>query len=329
MVEMAASDVPRSWRILLYVSALCGGSNVYRCEWLPRWCRCLSVVYQVIILITYIVISVALAVYHSSPSLSKAFEIDNIFSIYIIPILSNIVILRQTLHGSGVFELFQRWRSLQIGNSYAVNNKIRHGAVIIIVGLITISLGFIFIGVSTFRMVEPSPALDGHNTQDVILWVHVIIRIFAWVFCYSYLLLCFVVVIDIIFIVRILREQLEDVFLGLIVDAVALKNCVNRLNGIWTLVGAANNAFGVLLGMYLVWIVPNIVNFGFQLLERKEILHLPTLASGVGILILILVPSAILAAQVTHLFPPATSRDNNVMGHVTLAAITGITVLIS
>ena len=315
MVEMAASDVPRSWRSLLYVGALCGGSNVYRCEWLPRWLRCLSAIYQVIILITYIiVISVAPAVYHSSPSLSKAFEMDDIFSIYLIPILSNIVILRQTFQSSGVFALCQRWRSLQIGNSYAVNNKIRHGAVIIIVGLITISLGFIFISISTFRMVEPSPALDGHNTQDVILWVHVIIRIFAWAFCYSYLLLCFVVVIDIIFIVRILRERLEDVFLGLIVDAVALKSCVNRLNGIWTLVGAANNAFGVLLGMYLVWIVPNIVNLGFQVLEGKEILYLPPLASGVGILILILVPSAILAAQVIHLFLPATSRDNTVMG---------------
>ena len=311
MVEMIASDVPGSWRFLLYVSALCGCSNIYRCYWLPRWLRCFSVVYQLIILTIYtIIVVVALAAHRSSHSLSTAFENNAILSIYLIIIMLNILILWQTFRGSGVPALFKTWGAFQVGNSYTVKNKIWRSAVIVIVGLITISSGLIFIGISTFHTVEERanvvatlfPGLGGQNMRDVILWMHIIIRILTLVFCYSYLSLCCVVVIDITFLIRTLREKLDDVFFGIIVDDVALKRCVDCVNGIWELVGAANGAFGASLGMCLLWTLPNIINVGFQLVERKEfLLYLPSFATGVGVLILILVPSAILAAQVKHL----------------------------
>ena len=328
MVEMIASDVPGSWRFLLYVRSLCGGANIYRCYWLPRWLRCLSVVYQVIILITYIiVITVAPAVYRPSPSLLNAFGNDICF-IYSIPMLSNVVILRQTFHGSGEFALLSMWRWLQIGNLYAVKNKIRRGAVLIIVGSISVSLGIIFIGFSTFRTMELFPALDGHNTQNVIFWVHVIFRIFALVFYYSYIIFCFVVVTDVTFFTCMLRQQLDDVFSCIIVDAVALKKCVNCVNGIWAFVGAANGAFGVPLGMYLIGVLPIIITCGFRLVVELKVFYVLALANYVGILILILVPSAILAAQVKYLHQFVSSRDNNVMRHASLVSITEITILI-
>ena len=314
MIEMIAPDVPGSWRFMLYMGALCGGSNVYQCHWLPRWLRCLSVVYQMMILtIDIIVIGVALAGQGSSHSLFKELNKNAVFSIYFITILCNIVILWQTFRGSGVFDLLQKWKLFQIGNLYAVKNRIWRSAVILIVGLITISLALTFIVFLTIFTVDGKaynaqklfPALDGHNIEDVIFLVHIIILMFALLFCYSYLLLCFVVIIDITFLIRTLREQLNDVFWGLIVDVVALKRCVNRVNGAWELVDAANGAFGASLGMYLVLIIPNVINFGFQFVERQGILYLPPLASGVGVLILIFVPSAILVAQVRHQHRPS------------------------
>ena len=315
MVEMIACDVPGSWRFMLYVSALCGGSNVYRCYWLPRWIRCLSVIYQVMILtMDIIIIGVALAGQGSSLSLFKELNKNAMYSIYFITILCNIVILWQTFRGSGVFALLQRWKSFQTGNSYAIKNRIWRSAVILIVELITISLALTFIVLLTIFTADGKiynapklfPALDGYEIQDVIFWVHIIILMFALLFCYSYILLCFVVVIDITFLIRTLRQQLDDVFWGLIVDVVALMRCVNRVNGAWELVDVANGAFGASLGMYLVWIIPNIINLGLQFVERQDfLLYLPALASCVGALILILVPSTILVAQVRHRYRPS------------------------
>ena len=83
-----------------------------------------------------------------------------------------------------------------------------------------ISLGFILIGLTIFHAIEKTsyvvtklfPALESHDTQDVIFGVCTIIPMLAWVFSYSCILLCDVDVIDITFIGRILHEQLDGVF---------------------------------------------------------------------------------------------------------------------
>ena len=143
MDEMIAADVPGGGRSLLYASTICGGSSIYRCYWLPRWLRCLSVFYQVILLIIYIsVTTVALVVYRSSHSLSDAYG-DEILNIYLIPIMSNVMVLCKIFHGSGEFALFQRGWPFQSGHWYVVNNKIQRGVILIIVGLVTVSLGSI------------------------------------------------------------------------------------------------------------------------------------------------------------------------------------------
>ena len=178
--KMRPCDVPRSWRFLAYVSVLSGCSNVYRCHWLPRWLRCLSVIYQMTVLSIYVTIfGIALADSGFNPSLTRALNKEAILSIFVMIIVSHIVILWQTFRDSGLFALFHTRRTLQITDSHAAKYTIWHSAINITIALITTSLGLILIGVTVFHAIEKKPYvvtklfpfLESHDTQDVIFGV--------------------------------------------------------------------------------------------------------------------------------------------------------------
>ena len=135
--KMRPCDVPRSWRFLVYVSGLSGCSNVYRCHWLPRWLRCLSVIYRMTMLSFYVTIfGIALADSGFNPSLTRVLNKEAILSIFVIINVSHIVILWQTFRDSGLFALFHTWRTFQITDSCAVKYTIWHGAIKITIAFI-------------------------------------------------------------------------------------------------------------------------------------------------------------------------------------------------
>ena len=309
MAEIRACDVPRSWRFLLCMGALCGCSNIYRFCWLPRWLRLSSVVYQILMLITYIIVTGVAMADHDTNSLDLAFNRYASFFCYIMMTLSNIVILVQTYLGSGIFVLFKTWKAFQKDNSSAIKHKRIRGAIIFTSGSIVIACKLTLIGIVSYLItnkwtsVAPYlfPILNGQTTRHLIFGAHLMIQASATTFICSYMLLCFVVLVDLTFLFRILREEMDGVFSVLMVDEAALERSLHRMHGICELVDAVNDTFGISLAIYLMWIVPNFINIGFQLVlgnEKIVAMFLPSFILAIVILILILVPPAVMTAQV-------------------------------
>ena len=310
---MGASNVPGSWCFFLYMSALCGCSNVYRCYWLPRWLRRLSIVYQIFMLLIYIIITgVALADRGHSLSFSSAFNRYTELFFYTIMVLSNIVILWQTYCGSGSFLLFQTRKTFQADNSYAVMHQIWRDVITYVVCLLVMILVFILIGISTWFTIDKQnfiaayifPVLNGHTTQKFMFGMYVMIQVSSMTFPCYYMLLCFVVLVDITLLFRTLREEMDVVFCGLVVDGAAVERCLQTIRGICELVDATNSTFGIPLALYLMWIVPTIINIDLQLFLDQEldfIVYLLMSVYAVMILVLILVPPAVMTAQVNTL----------------------------
>ena len=328
MAEIRACDVPRSWRFLLYMGALCGCSNIYRFCWLPRWLRLSSVVYQILVLITYIIVTGVAMADHDTSSLDLAFNRYASLFCYIMITLSNIVILVQTYLGSGIFVLCKTWKAFQKDNSSAIKHKRIRGAIILTVGSIVIACKLTLIGIVSYLIthkwtsVAPYlfPILNGQTTRHLIFGAHVMIQGSAVTFVCSYMLLCFVVLVDLTFLFRTLREEMDGVFSVLMVDEAALERSLHRMHGICELVDAVHGTFGISLAIYLMWIVPNFINIGFQLvLGNEEIvaMFLPSFILAIAILILILVPPAVMTAQVKvfsakmrHLLHPPRRNDD-------------------
>ena len=307
---MRASDVPGSWRLFLYASALCGCSNVYHCCWLPRLLRCLSIVYQIFMLIIYIiVIGVALADPGPGRSLDLAFNRYADLLFYIMMVLSNIVILWQTLCGSGSFLLFQTQKKFQAGSSYAVKHRTWPGVIMIIACLLAMMCELILIGTITWLVINERniaavyifPVLKGHNTLEFMFGLYVLIQLSAMTSLCFHVLFCFVVLVDIMLLFLALRKQMDVVFSSLIVDDIAVERCLRTMCGICELVDTANGTFGAPLAIYLMWIVPTIINSGLQLLLRNEfsfVIYGLMFGYAIVIFVSILVPPAVMTAQV-------------------------------
>ena len=310
MPEIRACDVPGSWRFVLYVGALSGCSNVYHCCWLPKWLRYLSIVYQIIMMINYIiVIGVALADPGPGLSFETTFNRYAKLFCYIIITLSNIVFLWQTCCGSGFCVLFQTQKAFQEGNPYTTKHQTWHDFIILTVCSLAIACGLILIGIYIWFTTNAQavfvsfifPALNDHTTQKLIFWVYVMMQVTAVTFIISYILFCFLVSADITFSFLALREEMEGVFSVPVVDEDALERCLHTFRGICELVDAANGTFGVPLAIYLIWVVTGIINFGLQLALKQEIaliIHLSSFASAIMILVLMLVPPSVMTAQV-------------------------------
>ena len=309
MAEIRACDIPGSWRFFLYVGALSGCSNVYRCYWLPRWLRCLSTVYQIIMLAFYIIlIGVAL----TEPGPGAFHWMINRYSFllwYFIIILSITVNLWQTGFGSGLFVLFQTWKAFQTDNEYTMKHRLWRRVIILTVGLTVIITDLMAVAFVWWKFVVDGgvpgapylfPALDDHTLRDLVFGVDAMVREFAFIFFCSYALHCFVVLVDLTFLFRSLKEDMEGVFSVAIVDVAAVERCLHTLHGICKLVDAANGAVGIPLAIYLMWIVPTIIHCGFQLLHWQErvIRMSMSFAFAMARLVLILVPPAVMAAQV-------------------------------
>ena len=310
MPEIRACDVPGSWRFFLYVGALSGCSNVYHCCWLPKWLRYLSIVYQIIMMINYIIV-IGVALVDPGPGLSFDMTFHRYAKLfcYIIITLSHIVFLWQTCCGSGFFVLFQTQRGFQEGNSYISKHQTRRGLIILTVCSLAIAWGLILVGIYIWFTTNAQklvisfifPALNDHTTQQLIFWVYIIMQASAVTFIISYILLCFLVSVDITFLFCALREEMECVFSVLVVDETALERCLHTFRGICELVDAANGTFGVPLAIYLIWVVTGIINFGLQLALKQDIapiIHLSSFASAFMILVLMLVPPSVMTAQV-------------------------------
>ena len=311
MQEMRACDVPGSWRCLFYASALCGSSNLYQCYWLPRWLRCVSIVYQVTMLFTYnILFGFELADSGSSQILNLTINKCAMLIQYITIILLNIVLIWQTCMGSGLYVLFKTWKTFQSSSSYSAKHTLLRGTIKMTVGLIVIISGLIYLGCVTWYYMDAQtfiasyifPALHGHSSLKLVFWMHVIIQVPRIMFISSYMLLCFVVLVDFTFLFRTLREDMEGVFSVPIVDDSNLEKCLHSISGLCDLVNAANGAFGMPLAIYLLSIVPHIINRGFQLIQWQGggtlIIFVPGLTFAIGMLFLTMVPSAIMTAQV-------------------------------
>ena len=310
MPEIRACDVPGSWRFFLYVGALSGCSNVYHCCWLPKWLRYISIVYQIIMMINYIIIiSVALA--DPGPGLSFDMTFNRYAKLfcYIIITLSNIAFVWQTCCGSGFFVLFQTQKCFQEGNSYTTKHQTRRDVIILTVCALAIACELILVGIYIWFTTNAQtlfasfifPALNDHTTQKLVFWVYIIMQVSAVTFIISYILLCFLVSVDITFLFCALREEMEGVFSVLDVDEAAPERSLHTFRGICELVDAANGTFGVPLAIYLIWVVTGIINFGLQLALKQEmalIIHLSSFASAMMILVLMLVPPSVMTAQV-------------------------------
>ena len=308
MAEIRACDVPGSWRFLLYVGALCGCSNVYRCHWLPRWLRCLSVVYQLIMMAAYITVaSAAFANTGSGYPFTWVFNKCTVISSYVLLVLMSVVTMLQTYRRSGLLVLLQNWRSFHADSSDRNKHKIQQGAIVLVVGFITFSFGLVLMGISSYLALKGRvnivrylfPALIDHPAIHLMYWLHVIFQILGMLYVYSYTLLSFVVMTHFTYLIRAVREDADDIFAAPIVDSAALEKCLHRVDGICELIGAANGVFGVPLASILMWTVPSIINFGFQFVEKQDLfIFIPSFLSASVILLLTLIPPAVLAAQV-------------------------------
>ena len=305
MHVIRASDVARSWRCMLYVGALCGCSNVYRCYWLPRWLRCLSVIYQIIMLTTNITVA-AVAFASPGPGYSFAWVFNKyiVLSSYVVIALLSVVTMSQTCRGSGLLVLLPNWQSFHADNWFKNKHKIQQSAIITTVCLITIIIELVFIGISSYStskgktFVTPYlfPALIDHPTIYLVYWLHVILMILAILYIYSHTLFCFMVATHCTYLLRAVREDVDDIFAVPVVDSAALEKCLHRVDGICDLIGAANGVFAIPLAFILMWTAPSIINFGFQLVERQELfVFIPSFASASLILLLTLIPPAVLA----------------------------------
>ena len=311
MADIRASDLPGSWRFLLYVGALCGCSNVYRFSWIQRWLRRLSIVYQIIMLAIYfILIGVALADPGPSCSLNLAINRYALLLQYTVIMLSSIVILWQTGFGSGLFVLFQTWKAFQASNSYVVKHKLWRVIIILAGGLFIMMIHFMIVTYVLWEFAKYGrfpgapdifPILGDHTTRDLVFGVDAMFRGFGMTFICSNVLLCFVVVVDLTFLFRTLREEMGGVFSLPTVGEWAVERCLRSLRGICELVNVTNGTFGKSLAIYLMWIILTIINIGIQLVQwqDKNLMRLLMLFTfAIETLIIILVPPAVMAAQV-------------------------------
>ena len=213
MQELRACDVRGSWRCLFYASALRCSSNLCQCYWLTKWMRCVSIVYQMTMLFTYIILfGFELADSGSSHVLNLTINKCAMLIKYITIFLLNIVLIWQTCMGSGLYGLFKTWKTFQSSSSYSAKHKPLRGTMKVTVGLIVIS-GLIYLGcvswyymnAQTFIASYIFPALHGHSSMKLVFGMHVIIRVPRIMFISSYMLLCFLVLVDLTFLFRTLR----------------------------------------------------------------------------------------------------------------------------
>ena len=310
MPEIRACDVPVSWRLLLYTGALCGSCNVYRCCWLPRWLRCLSIVYQMTMLFIYIIlIGIALADPGRGNTWDRTFNRYVVLMQYFTIILLNVVVVWQTCFASGIYRLFINWKAFHTTNSYSTKYNLQRRFIKLTVCLFAITCDLVWVGCLLWHIANAHifiasylfPVLAGHNILKLVFWLDMIIHVPTMTFFYIYILLCFVVLVDITFLLRALREDMECTFCVTIVDSGALGRCLHNINGICKLVDAANGTFGVSLAIYLIWIVPTLINNGLQLIEwqqERSVIYVLWFVFALIVFILILVPPAVMAAQV-------------------------------
>ena len=258
---------------MMYVGALCGCSNIYRCYWLPRWLRCLSVINQLIMMAAYTTVaSVAFENTGSGYPFTLVFNKYTVLSSYVLLVLMSVITMLQTCRGTGLLVLLQNWRSFYADSSYRNKHKIQQCAIVFVVGFITFSFGLVLMGISSYLTLKGRvnivrylfPALIDHPTIHLMYWLHVIFQILGMLYVYSYTLLSFVVMTHFTYLLRAIREDADDIFAAPIVDSAALEKCLHRVDGICDLIGAANGVFGLPLASILMWTVPSIINFGFQ-----------------------------------------------------------------
>ena len=143
----------------------------------------------------------------------------------------------------------------------------------------TILIGLAFIGIASYATLEGKtsvarylfPALIDHPTIYLIYWLHVIFMILAILYIYWHTLFCFMVATHFTYLLRAIREDVDDIFAVPVVDSAALEKCLHRVDGICDLIGAANGVFGLPLAFILMWTAPSIINFGFQLVEGQKL----------------------------------------------------------
>ena len=318
MPELRACYVLGSWRFFLYVGALSGCSNVYHCCWLPKWLRYLSIVYQIIMMISYIIV-IGVAMVDPGPGLSfeTAFDRFTTLFCYIIIIFSDIVFFWQTSCGTGLCVLFQTHKTFQQDNSHRAKHQAWHDRITFTVCVLVIACEIILVGIYIWFTTNAQkmfasfifPILNGHTTHTLMFWVYLIMQISALKFIISYILLCFLVSVDITFLFRALRKEMEGVFSVLVVDEAALERCLHTFHGICELIDAANGTFGVPLALYLIWFVLSIINLGLQLALKQKIdliIHLSSFSYAIMIIVVILVPPSVMTAQVNA--PPLLGK---------------------
>ena len=131
--------------------------------------------------------------------------------------------------------------------------------------------------------------------------LYVLIQLSAITSLCFHVLFCFVVLVDIMLLFLALRRQMDVVFSSPIVEDIAVERCLRTMCGICELVDTANGTFGAPLAIYLMWIVPTIINSGLQLLLRNEfsfVIYGLMFGYVVVIFVFILVPPAVMTAQV-------------------------------
>ena len=137
--------------------------NVNGCYWLPRWLRCLSILYQIIMLAIYfIVIGVALGDPGRGLSFGLTFHRYGELLFCLIMVLSNIVIWWHTYCGSGSLLLVETRKTLQESNSYEVKHQTWRDAIMLAVCLFVMISEFIMIGISK-RLLKVSRTLLQHT----------------------------------------------------------------------------------------------------------------------------------------------------------------------
>ena len=260
-----------------------------------------------------VVIGVALADPGPGLSFDSAFDRFTTLFCFIIVIFSDIVFCWQACCGSGLCALLQTQKTFKEDNSHRAKHHECCDLITRTVCLIVIVCELILVGIYIWFTINAEkmfasfifPVLIDHTTLTLMFWVYAIMQISAVIFIFSYILLCFLVTVDITFLFRTLREEMEGVFSVLVVDEVALERSLHTFHGICELVDAANGTFSVPLALYLIWVVLSIINLGLQLTLKQEmdlIIHMSSFSCAIMIIMMILVPPSVMTAQVNE--PP-------------------------
>ena len=151
--------------------------NVNGCYWLPRWLWCLSILYQIIMLVIYIIV-IGVALTYPGPSLSFGLTFHRYGEMLfcLIMVLSNVVILWQKYCWSGSLLLIQTRKTFRESNSYAVKHQTWRDVIILAVCLFVMISEFIMIGISIWCFISKQnfitayifPVITGPATQKLI-----------------------------------------------------------------------------------------------------------------------------------------------------------------